>query len=361
MENEIHISDIRSFRSCRRKWQWSSPLKENLEQLVTYMPFFTGRAIHHCLEKYYGPEHANMADSLEKFFETEKAVMEQLGALWPQEVASIDEQLFMMHELIQHYNEWIVQDHKMYSDSKLEFISLEQEFKVPLPRAGRGGKSLTLGGRFDGIVRHKETGEYWIFETKTTRSIQELVHSLANDEQCGVYLYAAQKMFNVPIVGILYNIMRKKSPAHPGVLVNSMLSQAKSMDTTAFHYLGCIRNNHPDWSNDTIQEFYGDTLAMLLDNEQKFFMRFPVYRTPYEVKMLMQGVYWTAVEMTRPSTYIYPSPSWLNCNFCSFRAPCLAMNAGSDYQVLLDAEFQKRDASKSLRSSIEEDGNGKES
>lgn len=339
----IHISDVRTFRTCRRKWNWSSAMGRNLEPTVPYIPFFTGRAIHHCLEMYYGPRHIPLDKSLDQFLKDEKTEIDKIGVLWPSEESSFDEQIEMMRSILGHYKLWVEHDHKMYSDENLEFISLETEFDVPMVTpGGRVSKKMRLGGRFDGVVKHIPTGDYWIWECKTTRSVRELIDSLSNDEQCGVYMHAASKMLGVPIKGVLYNIIRKKVPTTPATLQNGLLSQAAKIDSTAFFYSWCIRQLCPDWSVDTIQGFYGPFLDMLAEKEQLFFMRFPVYRTEYEIKGLMKNIYYTALEMVNSKTVLYPAPGWLNCTMCHFRGPCLAMNSGSDYEVLLDAEYQPR-------------------
>ena len=334
--DSIHISDVRMFRQCRRSWNWASRSKGNLEPAVPYPPFYTGRLIHSALEHYYR-DHTPMLDTLTS--ELEGAATN----LWPQEVMSFDEQEALMYNMLLHYQMWVSLDKKMYSDRNLEFISLEQDFEVPLPTpSGRASKKLLLGGRFDGVVKHIPTGEYWIWETKTTRSIQELTRSLANDEQCGVYMYAASKMLKVPIVGVLYNMIRKKAPTKPALLKSGLLSKAANVDCTSFFYYNAIKEMYPDWSAQTIEEFFGDILSSLLENEQKFFMRYPIYRSPVEIQNLMRGIYYTATEMTNPHLHLYPSPSWLGCTFCAFKSPCITMNMGGDYEVLLREEFAPR-------------------
>ena len=346
----IHISDIRTFRSCRRKWQWSSGLQMNLEPVIPYVPFFTGKALHAALEFYYR-DGVPLDQTVDKYLLSEKENMERVDDLWPAEKTSFEEQIDLIRDMIYHYSLWQAQDERKYADKNLEFISLEQGFEIPLPLPDFVGEhpDATLGGRFDGIVKHKGTGQYWIWETKTTRSATELTRSLVNDEQCGVYMYAASKMLGVPVVGVLYNILRKKTPTEPKMLQNGSLSQARSIDTTAFHYLSTIRSCFPDWSKETIEQEYGEMLASLLPNEDKFFLRYPVHRSDVEIKMLMTNVYHTAIEMMNPQLALYPAPNWLNCNFCQFRSPCLAMNAGGNYRVLLEEEYQHRESATSMR------------
>jgi len=344
--DELHISDIRSFKSCRRKWNFSSPLRRGLESNTPYAPFLTGRAIHHAIEMYYGSGQL-LLDALGEFFENE---IKEMGTLWPAEEEMVQEQIELSSGILEHYGQWLGRDAGRLDDKNLEFIALETEFSVPLRNPkGRKSNKIRLAGRFDGLVRIIDEDTYWIWENKTARSITELERSLANDEQCGAYMYAAQEIFDVPITGVLYNILRKKVPTYPRALNDGLLSRAKSIDTTVWAYAKAIRTHHPDWEQDTMWDFYGEVLEHLDMKGNTFFARLPVYRTPSEIQELVLNIWYVGLEMTRASTRLYPSPSWLNCNFCTFKSVCLAMNAGADYEFILSEEFRKRVAAVSWR------------
>lgn len=339
---EIHISDVRTFKQCRRKWEWSSMLRRGLESTKPYAPFFTGRAIHHCLEHYYA-HHVTFDKALEIFLATEKEKMEATGALWPVESEIFDQQIDLIRGLLDHYRLWLGYDAGRWADDQLDFISMETSFSVPIHApSGRPSSKVFFAGRFDGLVRRKDDGSYWIWETKTTRSIDELKRSLDNDEQAGGYILAAQELFKVPISGVLYNIIRKKLPTTPRLLQSGTLSLNKQIDTTAYHYMDTIKEVHPDWTMPEIMAEYGAFLDYLLLEGRPFFARVPIYRTQSELATLAHDLHLVALEMTRPNVAIYPTPSWMNCNFCHFRAPCLALNAGADYEFLLREEFQPR-------------------
>jgi hypothetical protein len=338
---EIHISDIRTFRTCRRRWEWSSGLKRNLEPYVVYPPFFTGRGIHEALEMHYR-DGEDIIAAFTNFVTVERALMESQGTLWPQEENTFEDQVSLSFNILAHYRAWQAQDDKKYSDKNLEFIKLEYPFNVPLVLpSGHTTVRLRIAGRFDGLVYNRLTQEYWIWETKSTRSASELINTLSNDEQSALYLYAAQKVFKKPIAGVLYNILRKKVPVHPRLLQNGLLSKA-AIDTTAFMYLADIKAQYPDWSDETIQEFFGDILASLAENEQKYFLRWPVYKSPLQIRNVMDGVYATAKEMLNPRTVLYPAPGFMSCNFCLFKSPCLTRDMGGDYEVLLNEEYRTR-------------------
>lgn len=338
---EIHISDIRTFRSCRRKWEWSSGLKRNLEPYIAYPPFFTGRGIHKALEKHY--RHGDdIISAFTEFVEAESLLMKGQGTLWPEEENTLEEQIALSFNVLQHYQLWQAQDTKKYSDRNLEFLELEYPFNVPLKLSTGGySRKMRIAGRFDGFVYNRLTDEYWIWEMKTARSVQQLIDTLSNDEQSALYMYAGQQVFKKPIAGVLYNIMRKKTPVHPRVLQSGLLSKA-AIDTTAFMYLADIQAQHPDWREDTIQEYYGDILSALAENETKYFIRWPVYKSAVQIRNVMDGVYATAKEMLNPKTELYPAPGWMQCNFCSFKSPCITRSMGGDYEVLLREEYRQR-------------------
>lgn len=343
----IHISDIRTFRSCRRKWDFSSGLRQNLEPSVPYAPFFVGRAIHHCLEEFYA-NGVSMWDSLDAYLANETKIA---GNLWKSEQDKWDESVTLISEMLQHYVLWVQVDTSEFRDDTLEFMDLEVPFNVPMynPETGIPDPRVRLEGRFDGIVYHKPTHTYWIWECKTTRSINELARSLENDEQAGAYVYAAQQLKDIKISGILYNIMRKKAPVHPREINTGMLSKAKG-DFTAFSYIADLKRHHGsdvEWK--FLEEHYGDVFYSMSIGDNGFFSRLPIRRNQYEIKELHDNLYWTALEMIDPNTKIYPAPTFIQCNFCPFRAPCITMSKGGNYQSLIRAEYQQRVRAESFR------------
>lgn len=361
MKYGIHISDVRSFKQCRRKWDWSSPLRQNLEHIVTYAPFFTGKAIHYAMQQYYenGEE---MCSAAERYIKEEIERMQQVGALWDVEKERIEDQTALVYGMLAHYQSWARTEKGVWSDQNLNFIALETEFDVPLhnPR-GRASARVHLEGRFDGVVQRKDDGTFWIFETKTTRSIKELQDSLYNDEQAGAYMIAASRIIGERISGVLYNILRKKVPTMPQVLQNGTLSRRADADTTAEAFVEAAFRQHPEDSHEQIIEYYKDYIDMLLAKGNTFFERTPVYRTPAEMVQLEKQLWIVALEMVRPTTPIYPAPSWLNCRFCSFRGPCLAMNAGADFGYILNEEYRVREKWDPLEAKEEGGSNGGES
>jgi hypothetical protein len=83
---------------------------------------------------------------------------------------------------------------------------------APHPDDGPGAPSkriiVPIRGRFDAVL---ETSDgLWIMEDKTKSVIQPRIQQyLPFDLQTGIYRYAAEKKFGKPVVGVLYNIIRR--------------------------------------------------------------------------------------------------------------------------------------------------------
>lgn len=346
---EIHISDIRSFRSCRRKWHWSSRLGRNLEPAIPYAPFFTGKAIHAALEFYY-VDKVRPEDTIDEYLSTEEEYLARLDNLWPMERKKLDDEIHKVRSLIDHYFLWQENDELAYADRNLEFLEMERKWEVPIdiPVAGKTVHAI-LAGRFDGYIRHKPTGRHYVFETKTARSVDSFTHTIATDQQCTLYQWGAGKVYDdVPITGTLFNIMSKSQPKRADITKNGKMSRNKRISTTWFHYVRALREDL-GLDDAQIKADYGEFLTVLKQNTGKFFRRHPVERSKHQMEAAVSGLIETASEMLDPDIPLYASPSWMNCNFCLFKGPCIAKDMGGNYNQLLEHEFNLREGHESMR------------
>ena len=49
----IHTSDRSAFKFCRRRWDWSSPMRRNLVPKTVQFPLWFGTGFHYALEMHY--------------------------------------------------------------------------------------------------------------------------------------------------------------------------------------------------------------------------------------------------------------------------------------------------------------------
>jgi len=327
--HNVHISDVLAFKSCRRKWDFSSSLRRNLTPLGVYVPFFVGRVIHGALDRMYRYG-VNPVDEVASLVEEEtRHIQQDHPQIYATQIQKVNEQAVLCAAYLQHYVEWSQVFNGPFNDRDLDFINVEQQFNVPL-RTDRGfiAKSLRKAGKFDGVVRYKKDDKLYLWEIKTTRSINERLKMLDLEEQADSYAIDAQQMLGEPIAGIIYMLIRKAIPETPEILKNGCLSQNKRIDTTFEHYLACIRAHHKhEATRDFISAKYGDFLQHLLDNANPFFMRICIRRTQEQLIAARNELYAVAREMTNPRIPIYHhgQPS---CNWCVFREPCVAIQQG---------------------------------
>lgn len=329
MTLDIHISDVMAFKRCRRAWDFSSPLRRNLTPLAPYGPFFIGTVMHGALRQmyYYGVEPVDTVDALVD--EYMAPVKQNHPVVYAAHKTAIDDNAAFCKSLLGHYTQWARSFNGEFNDRQLDFVNVEQIFNVPM-RTSRGfySRRLRKAGKFDGVVRNKLDDRLYLWEIKTTKSIQNRLKQLDLEEQADSYALDVQELLGEPVAGIIYTLIRKALPSEPAVLKRGGLSQDKRIDTTFARYLAAIRTHHGHNATSTfIQDTYGEMLQHLLDNGNPFFERVMIRRSPEQLKMARNELYAVALEMTNPRVAIYKTGD-VHCNWCIFREVCLAMQQG---------------------------------
>lgn len=326
---DIHISDVLTFKRCRRAWNWASPLRGNLTPLKPYSPFFIGTVVHGAIRQYYyyGVNLVDSVDALvdEYFTPLRKAY----PATYEAHSAEIASNADFCKQLLEHYKQWARSFNGPFNDRLLDFINVEQAYNVPM-RTNRGflARHLRKAGKFDGIVRHRVDNKLYLWEVKTTKSILQRERQLDLEEQADSYALDVQEMLGEPIAGIIYTLIRKALPVEPAILKRGGLSQNKQIDTTFERYLAAVREYHGhNASTEFIADTYGEFLQHLLDNGNPFFHRVMITRSPEQLKIARNELYAVAREMTNPAVKIYKTGD-IHCNWCIFREPCIAMQQG---------------------------------
>lgn len=366
---EIHISDLRTFTSCRRRWAWSSPLKRHLEPMVTPIYFLTGRAVHFALATHY--ETGEMPqDVFERFMTSAiKEEEDRVGVLWPEEREKMDNNLALGRGMMDSYWRYLKSGGR--PDEQWKTVATELSFSVPiLTPSGTPSSRIFLAGRFDGIVENVEDGTLWLREYKTSAR-QPNRNWLELDNQATTYAWAAQQLMGRPIAGVHYRFLIKKTPEKPWRLKNGDLTKAinSQLSTTYELYMDAI--NELAWGR--VAEKFGVTVETIVTVEDpevheaflkrqavlieeyrsvleelagrgwgEYFVEISVRKTQAELEASAHDLWRIGLEMVRPTTPIYPAPEWLKCQFCPYKAPCILTNAGGNPEVLLENEYRPR-------------------
>lgn len=372
MISDIHITDLNAFTGCRRRWNWQSTLRRGLQKAVVPEPLFTGLATHIGLDAFHS-NHDNVYCAVSAAKQWMKKRVESIigrtGAIWDDERNMINESHRLTTAMLKHYALW---HRDMKLSDKWEVIGTEQLFTVPIPVPQRvlAGMShcdkmaagmrlkfhddarimawysgrIQLSGRFDGLIRERGTGDIYLLEFKTARTLAN-TRWVMRGLQGTAYVYAAQQL-HPNVRGILYRILRKKAPAMPKPLVRGGYSQAKSQDTSFRYFKHYLRMEATATECDP-RELYRENekiLRHLHGQPEKFFLERKISKSPPLIKSVMETIYYEGTRMINPSVPIFANSGWSTCAGCPFQDPCDLLEMGLEEQAndVLDAEYAPR-------------------
>lgn len=372
----IHTTERRSFRSCRRRWNWI--FREFYYPTVTARALEFGIAFHKAMETWYDPitwadpdrEIVNQGLALTVFHET---VKEQLanykrmnGEPSPELKADYDDRVDLGLKMIKYYTGVL----SPQLDQGFTPIGVEIPFELDLgfkckcgicwkrfrnwhikqhvdiqqemPESWTG-LPVTYGGRVDMIAQDK-LGRLWLFDWKTTGKIMDAGTEeafLELEDQVTSYVVAFHRLGR-PVAGFVYHEQKKAIPEPPQELTRMVkgrkFSTAKNANTTYEEFEAHVAKH------DSLAFEYGlydDYISWLRREGPQFYQRHQIHRNRHQIETAWDDMVAEARDIIE-NPRIYPQPSRFGCNNCAFRQPCLGANMGEDYYYTLNTLFEKR-------------------
>lgn len=368
--HSIHTSERRSFRSCRRRWDWTS--RQMYYPRVTPEPLEFGVAFHKAMEVFYEPSTwdrdlvVRQALALVAF---KKVCDEQLkeftrlnGEPEIDKIENYRERIKLGLNMIRNYTENI----SPVTDIGFRPIEVEVAFEVPIlspegeplwckcdrcwqktkndDRDTWQGLPVTYGGRLDMLAEHIETGRLYIYDWKTTsRILDEDAEAsfLSLDDQIASYVWALRYL-GMPVVGFVYVEIKKSYPSAPEELTRLYKGRRFSCNkqhlTTADIFRKHVAEHDPISYADGL---YDKHIEWLKVEGTKFHQRHQVHKNDHEVDEVGYNIWLEAQDITG-NPRVYPQPGRFSCTTCLFRQPCIGKNQGEDYVYTLDSLFEKR-------------------
>jgi hypothetical protein len=179
----------------------------------------------------------------------------------------------------------------------------------------------------------------WGLDYKTAAQFDEL--NLQTNPQAGAYDWS-MSLFYEPSgykpEGIIWQQHKKLQPKQPEVLKSGHLSLDVRQATSYRLYKRAVLERYG-----TIPDRYLDILAMLGDAQgdegDRFIRRDLLRRNQKQREVEQTKIVQEVLEMLDPGLPLYPNPT-KDCSWdCPFKAPCLAMDDGSDYEYILKSEY----------------------
>ena len=330
---EIHTSDRYFFRRCRRRWNWSSPIKgHNLETKDSSIgPLWLGSGFHFALEDYHGYQRFNHpTEAFEAYVKAFRRA--QLPDDW-------EELTELGLSMLSYYADIWLPKREHFATLVLPDGSpaVEVSWSIPIMYTAEG-REVHYVGTFDRVVVDSE-GRLWVEDYKTAARFDAA--SLETDAQISAYTWAARQLYGPRVEGVLWIQFLKKQAKGPPVLQSGEFSQNKLQSTPYWLYRAALLEKFGE-----VPQRYVEFLNSLAEQETAdgdgFIKLFRVRRSPEHSQNLLAQIMHEVADMLDPGLPLYPNPT-RDCAWdCPFRSPCLALDDGYDHESILLDNFQLR-------------------
>lgn len=382
--HEIHTSERKSYRACRRRWNWI--FRQNRYPYITAKPLEFGTAFHIGYETYYDPTTWHLPRptiaqlSIKRFVDKceaqRKAFLDLNDTSYLEDdvQTDYDERVELGKGMLRHYFDNIAPKYdQLFTPVKVEIAFMviidhpdtkevmwcrcdqcaekwHKHFGTgnPLDDYLNGGEywqglPVVYAGRCDMLAVDGE-GHLWIFDWKSARVVSiDKEEFLELDDQVGTYVWALRKL-GLDVRGFVYHEQRKGYPRVPErnkvCRLGRWYSVNKNQETDYETYLRTVSTEDEDAYKAGL---YDEFLTYLREEGVVYFHRWQIHKSQYQCEQIELNVGYEALEIIDPKLRIYPSPGRFGCNSCAFRQPCLEQNAGGDYQYALDTLYEVRE------------------
>jgi hypothetical protein len=352
----VRTSDRIAFKACRRKWAFSSHLKRNLGSTALGGPLWFGSGVHYGLEDYHGFNHfGSPADAF-------RAYCIATSKQHYQDLPSDSLELFQLGTALLDYyvTHWLehpgrpVDDTFYFPDPATgrDVPQVEVNFEIPIPLeqfprlaalAREHGADLVLyRGTIDRMGVDRD-GDLWVYEYKTAKRAEHLHYE--TDPQVTVYQWAAQQVYGRPIAGIVYLQFVKNMPKIPAPLSSTgKVSTASNLVTSVPLYRRGLINMYGDVASapEPNKKFLNELMTKEDEKGDRFIQREYITRNQHQLAAESEKIVLELEDMLNPELCLYPNPTRECARYCSFMSPCVAMDAGADWEGMLEGRYAER-------------------
>lgn len=347
MDHRISAAERADFKGCRRRWDFASPNRRNLEPSARAAPLDLDRAIKDALAIHYFPGMWDWPPAIvlplvikgfERSMNDQQALLVSERPLTEREAQQWDLGVGAGRRMVERYVDWA------RSIDRFAPVRVESEFEVQIPDASRPGGALptaTAGavlyvGRLDALVID-EFDAYWILRHRvvdrwTSRDQLEL------DEESITTCWAWENFYlGMTIAGTIDNEVRvdddggapptapagRRVPQSDGSGGGRSIPQHRRISAVAHEPEGAPR-------------FETD--------EGPGFRRTWIRRNGDEKAAAAARLAREVAAMIDLSVFADPNPSDEQCRRCAFVPPCLALHQDHDPAGLLADGYRRRSA-----------------
>lgn len=334
------VTEVGSFRTCRRRWYLDTFLRLAPKSQVTWYLIF-GDCIHAALEAYYKSDRdakKMRAAFIRAWRNEDKILREKYSAFYDMGIGDEwEKHLEKGKEMLRCYDLFDKED--PFFD-QIDEVAIEERSYIeilgpdgePLP-----GKPL-LSGKIDLTGQTgKKKRHAWGMDHKALASAPS-DSALDIDDQLTGYTYIYWRIKDVLLRGFAYNVLIKEPPHPPKVNKDGSLSKDKSQRTTYDLYIEALREIGEEGNPD-----YDDILTYLQGSAwRRFFIRIGAERSIEQLASYEDHLWRTVRDMQvciEDPAEAYPNPSQYVCPGCSVMPICKAMEEDGDVDWVIRNGF----------------------
>jgi len=340
----IRTSDRGNFKRCRRRWHWSSHLRQNLTSKESASPLWYGSGFHFAMEDFHGlREYSHPVEAFEAYVKATYAQVKGSNRLLPSDWPELVQ---LGRGMLSYYADtWLVARDPLKTYIHEGRPQVEVNALIPLPIKHPDYDQILYGATLDRVVIDDD-GWLWIVDYKTAKRIQ--TQFFQTDPQISAYCWLASQLYGKPIRGFIYQQHRKDVPIDPRVVGSGKvsISTAKGQLTTHRHYRRCLINLYGDVLNAPQENV--DFLNWLNEQEtstqDKFVRRDFVYRNEHQIEAEGAKIMMEVPDMLNKDLPLYPNPTRECGHMCNFNSACISLDDGSDWEDELRMGFRMKDA-----------------
>lgn len=326
----LRTSDRLLFRRCRRLWGWMSHNRQSRVMKTLEDYFWLGTGVHYALEDYHGLNfYGHPAKAFLAYSEATRAAGKLPGTWQENERLGI--------ALMSYYAEHWLRNRNPLETFEVDGIpQCEVNGAIDLGVKTWDGRRILYGFTMDRIVID-EYDRLWVAEYKTAKQIR--LYHFDVDEQITSYCWAAWRLYQRPVAGVIYQQHRKSMPVLPKVLASGKVSTDSRQATSAAMYskMLCDMYGTLDRAPHDNIVCYNKYVMGEDEDRDRFVVRHRIERNERQLLSFEEKIFMELEELTRPDLPLYPNPT-KDCEFmCPMQAACVAMDDGSEWEGVLDA------------------------
>lgn len=309
----IRTSERSTFNKCR--WAWSLSYQRRLRQRRPAPVLRFGTLVHEALADYYIPGRKRGPHPALNFLKAYDRNIAEMGEfavrLTEDEEVKWEDARELGVEMLEDYVE------EYGDDSDWEVVAAEQPFRAPVRHPVTGAVIFYYAGIVDVIMRQRSTGRIYVWDHKTTDSIERWMKTLGMNEQASSYWAHA-----VPW-------MKEQGIINPRVF--------NDMSGLMFNFLKRARRD--DRPQNNLGQYLNQDGSVSKRQPKPRFHREPTYRSPQDRARQVERAIADFTEITMVENGELPnkkSPGPFTCGMCGWLDVCEMHETGADYMTLLE-------------------------